>query len=149
MVTKSGTNQYHGSAFWSARNTDLNRAKLLLPRTGLLKRNQTGFTAGGPVLKNKFFAFGGLEKLWLRQAPGDLKLTSRRLNGAAIFRRWCDDLRPDDRLAFPRTTSFPKTGCLPPRMSWLITPLPDPDGFARFSYPLPEDDWQYIFRWIM
>jgi hypothetical protein len=64
-VTKSGTNQFHGSLFEFVRNTDLNatpwNATLLAP----YHRNQFGGTVGGPVFKDKaffFFSYAGLRQ---------------------------------------------------------------------------------------
>lgn len=53
VVTKSGTNDYHGSAFDFLRNDKLNANSFFNNRNGLprelLKRNQFGGTAGGPL----------------------------------------------------------------------------------------------------
>lgn len=73
MVTKSGTNEWHGSAFHFFRNTVLDANSffnnhLLDPFTKTapikreeLKQNQFGATGGGPILKNKLFVFGSWE----------------------------------------------------------------------------------------
>ncbi|QYM78756.1 TonB-dependent receptor [Horticoccus luteus] len=58
VVTKSGTNELHGSAFYEYTNEDF-RAKN--PVTGLrdaFKEENYGFTLGGPIIKNKLFFFG-------------------------------------------------------------------------------------------
>jgi hypothetical protein len=68
VSSKSGTNQLHGSAWEYNRlssytaNTYDNVANGI-PK-GTYTRNQFGFTAGGPIIKNKLFAFGSAE--WLR-----------------------------------------------------------------------------------
>ncbi len=63
---KSGTNDYHGSAFEFNRNTNLNAKSFFTspntPTPGF-NRNQFGGTVGGPVIKNKFFLFGDYEGL--------------------------------------------------------------------------------------
>ena len=63
---KSGTNDYHGSAFWFNRNTNLNAQDFFnspgTPTPGF-NRNQFGGTVGGPVIKNKLFLFGDYEGL--------------------------------------------------------------------------------------
>lgn len=72
VVTKSGTNQLHGSAFDYLRNQDLNANDFFANLTGapvpVLKRNQFGVTLGGPVVipklvhgKDKFFFFFGYQ----------------------------------------------------------------------------------------
>jgi len=61
---KQGTNQYHGAAFWFYRdkNFDSNNNYRFngaseTPAGGFL-RQQPGFAVGGPIIKNKLFAFG-------------------------------------------------------------------------------------------
>ena len=63
---KSGTNDYHGSIFWFNRNKALNAEDFFTsPHTPTpsFVRNQFGFTAGGPVIKNKLFLFGDYQGL--------------------------------------------------------------------------------------
>jgi Carboxypeptidase regulatory-like domain len=57
VVTKSGTNQYHGTAFDFLRNTDLDARNYYSPTRGVYIQNQFGGTAGGPIRKNKMFWF--------------------------------------------------------------------------------------------
>lgn len=81
IVTRSGTNNWHGSAFYSGRNTVLNaRTYFAAQRTALanaagqtlpfngkdkLNRNDWGYSLGGPILKNKLFFFWSQE--WQNQ----------------------------------------------------------------------------------
>jgi hypothetical protein len=61
---KSGTNQYHGSAFWFYRSGkfDANPSYRFLGAPAspnpAFNRNQPGFSIGGPFIKNKLFGFG-------------------------------------------------------------------------------------------
>jgi hypothetical protein len=57
VVTKSGTNQYHGTVFDFLRNTDLDARNYYSPTRGVYIQNQFGGTAGGPIRKNKIFWF--------------------------------------------------------------------------------------------
>jgi Carboxypeptidase regulatory-like domain len=57
VVTKSGTNQYHGTVFDFLRNTDLDARNYYSPTRGVYIQNQFGGTAGGPIRKNKMFWF--------------------------------------------------------------------------------------------
>jgi hypothetical protein len=69
VVTKSGTNQLHGSLFEFFRNEALNANDFFynrdnpLSRTSkqVLKQNQFGGTIGGPILKDKLFYFGSYQ----------------------------------------------------------------------------------------
>ncbi|MCU1236569.1 MAG: TonB-dependent receptor [Candidatus Solibacter sp.] len=72
MISKSGTNNIHGTLFEFLRNDKLN-ANRWLPGTAILQkdplhRNQFGGTAGGPVIKNKTFFFGTYSGLRERTA---------------------------------------------------------------------------------
>ena len=61
IVTKSGTNQFHGTAFEYLRNSVLDAADFFTNKNGgkknPLHRNQYGGTIGGPILKDRLFFF--------------------------------------------------------------------------------------------
>ena len=77
IITKSGTNTFHGSLFEFLRNTDLNANTWgNAGSTPPLHRNQFGGTVGGPVIHNKTFFFGSYSGL--RQ------ITSSFLTGAIV-----------------------------------------------------------------
>jgi hypothetical protein len=65
IVVKSGTNQFHGSAFEYLRNDVLDAADFFTNKQrgkkNPLHRNEYGGTFGGPILKNKLFFFGSYE----------------------------------------------------------------------------------------
>jgi len=66
VVTKSGTNQYHGTLFEFFRNEDLNANSFFENalnggKQQVLKQNQFGGTFGGPIKKDKLFFFGGYQ----------------------------------------------------------------------------------------
>jgi carboxypeptidase family protein len=66
VVTKSGTNQLHGSAFDYLRNGALNARNFFFPGRDLLKRNQFGGTLGGPIIHDKAFFFGSYQGTIIR-----------------------------------------------------------------------------------
>ena len=75
-AVKSGTNQFHGSA-WEFLRNDLFDATSLdqwfvtpesLKKKGELRRNQYGAAAGGPIIRNKLFIFGDYEGTRIRQS---------------------------------------------------------------------------------
>jgi Carboxypeptidase regulatory-like domain/TonB-dependent Receptor Plug Domain len=78
IVTRNGTNQFHGSAFYSGRNDALSaytyfarqNAGKGLPLDGKdkLRRNDWGYSIGGPVLKDKLFFFWSQE--WNHEIRG-------------------------------------------------------------------------------
>jgi hypothetical protein len=57
VVTKSGTNAFHGDLFEFLRNTNLDARNYFSPARGAFDQNQFGGTAGGPLRKNKIFFF--------------------------------------------------------------------------------------------
>jgi hypothetical protein len=58
IVTRSGSNQVHESAFEFLRKGDLNARNFFAPMQDTLKRNQFGGSVGGPIRKDKLFFFG-------------------------------------------------------------------------------------------
>jgi carboxypeptidase family protein len=54
-VTKSGSNQIHGDAFWFVRNGVFNARNAFAPTRETLKRNQFGGTIGGPIKKYRMY----------------------------------------------------------------------------------------------
>ena len=73
IVTKSGSNAFHGDVFEFLRNGDLNgRPKgtvVSQPKRDTLKRNQFGGTAGGRIIPNKLFFFAGYQGTRQRSDP--------------------------------------------------------------------------------
>jgi hypothetical protein len=61
MVTRSGTNRFRGSAFWTNRNSALDASNWFNNFNGARKnyenRNQFGIRLGGPIIRNKTFFF--------------------------------------------------------------------------------------------
>ncbi len=91
IVTKSGTNQFHGSAFDYLRN-DIFDARNYFDRPPLpkppLRQNDFGGTLGGPILKDKTFFFFSYEGLRLRQPQTDteeLLTVSARRAAAPVY----------------------------------------------------------------
>src|SRR5215468_11203311 len=68
-VTKSGTNEIHGDVFEFLRNGVFNARNTFAAARDNLKRNQFGGTAGGPLIKNKLFIFGGAQVTVIRSTP--------------------------------------------------------------------------------
>ena len=63
-VTKSGTNEFHGTVYGFFRNEDLTGGKIKGDDVfkGKLDQNQYGISLGGPIVKNKLFFFANFEK---------------------------------------------------------------------------------------
>jgi Carboxypeptidase regulatory-like domain len=72
IITKGGSNQFHGTAYEFLRN-DVFNSRDYFDTTGkasILRRNQFGATAGGAIIKEKMFYFGHYEGLQTRGAAG-------------------------------------------------------------------------------
>lgn len=88
VVTKSGTNSWHGTAFEYNRNTDYNANDFISnangQQRGNLKRNQYGGTFGGPIKKDKLFFFvsyEGQKQNQLQPSGSTPVYTTAQLNG--------------------------------------------------------------------
>jgi hypothetical protein len=69
IVTKSGSNQYHGDLFEFLRNGNLNARNFFAAAPDPLKRNQFGGTAGGQAKRDRLFFFFGYQGTRIRSAP--------------------------------------------------------------------------------
>lgn len=67
VVTKAGTNQFHGAMFEFLRNTKLNAREKFADSLAQNNRNTFGATIGGPVRKDRTFFFAGYDAMRLRQ----------------------------------------------------------------------------------
>jgi Carboxypeptidase regulatory-like domain len=70
-VTKSGTNEFHGTLFEFVRNDLFNARSYFATKGSTLKRNQFGGVFGGPIKQSRVFFFGGYQGMTLRQDPAD------------------------------------------------------------------------------
>ncbi|MCS7023221.1 MAG: carboxypeptidase regulatory-like domain-containing protein [Bryobacteraceae bacterium] len=73
VITKSGTNEFHGNLFHFLRNRVFDARNFFSPqsRPEDRKRHQFGGTLGGPIRRNRLFFFGGYEGL--RQRAGAVR----------------------------------------------------------------------------
>src|SRR5580658_5789120 len=78
VVTKSGTNAFHGNAFEFLRNTNLDARNYFSPTRGAFDQNQFGATLGGPIRKNKVFFFADYQGTRLTQGidTGEISVPS-------------------------------------------------------------------------
>lgn len=68
IVTKSGTNEIHGTVFEFLRNGSLNARNFFAPKHDSLNRHQFGGSVGGPIVKDKLFFFGTYQGTRIRSA---------------------------------------------------------------------------------
>jgi Carboxypeptidase regulatory-like domain/TonB dependent receptor/TonB-dependent Receptor Plug Domain len=118
-ITKSGTNQFHGSVFEFFRNKVFDSSDYL---SGANKppfvRNQFGASGGWKILKDKLFLFGAYEGL--RQSKGipvTAKVLSNRTRLGVLFDKNGNELGPSYGIAQGFLT--PSGGCLYPNSTML------------------------------
>ena len=127
-VTKSGTNQFHGTAFEFLRNSALDARGYFDEGDNPppFRRNQFGGTVGGPIVHNRLFFFGSYEGL--RERLGTTRFA--RLPNADAHRGFLPDGRGGLRFV----------GVDPIMQPYFSTLYPIPtghdfgDGTAEFSY---------------
>lgn len=90
IVTKSGTNAWHGSAFEFLRNDNLDARNFFDGARPEFRRNQFGGSLGGPIVRDRTFFFGSFEgfrqqlgQTILRTVP-DHEARQGRLNGVDV-----------------------------------------------------------------
>jgi outer membrane receptor protein involved in Fe transport len=146
VVTRSGTNVIHGSAWEFFRNGALNARSFFSKSVSKLVENQYGGTMGGPIIKNKLFVFGEYQGLKVRTAAlssSAKPLTSNESNG--IFSSKIVD--PLTNQPFPNNT-IPANRFDPValKINALIQPANSANGQLIATYSAPQDDDQGMIR---
>lgn len=158
VVTKSGSNQFHGDLFEYIRNGDLD-ARNFFSTAGAdtLKRNQFGGTAGGKIIRDKLFFFGGYQGTRNRSNPPQQTThipTSAMLNGdfSSIASAACGKavqlVNPVGGAPFPGN-QIPVSLLNPVAlgvMKYLPVSSASPCGLVTFGIPATGDEDQYIGR---
>jgi hypothetical protein len=92
-VTKSGTNEFHGTVFGFGRNRNMYGVKVGdgEAERGDLRQLQTGFSVGGPLIKNKLFFFANFE-VERRSDLGSYWVANRGAAGSNVSRVTAADL---------------------------------------------------------
>jgi len=106
VVTKSGTNDLHGTIFEFFRNEDLN-ARNYFAQAGAkpeFRRNQYGATAGGPIQKNKTFFFVDWQGTRLRTGITRFSTVPTLAQRQGVFSTPIYDPATPDRQPFPNNT---------------------------------------------
>ena len=116
VVTKSGTNEFHGSGFWFANRNDFNAMSNLDKAAGRTEApfredDQYGGTVGGPIVKDNTFFFAGYQR-WTQSflGSGFTLAGAPTADGRAVLQSAAGDL---------------------PQIQSLLKFLPAGDGFAK------------------
>jgi hypothetical protein len=159
-VTKSGTNQIHGSLFEFVRNGDLNARNFFAAAQDTLRRNQFGGTVGGRIIKDKLFLFNGFQTTRTRTAPPQTISyvnTQASLNGdfSMLDSAACQSSHKAISLVDPNNgnTPFPNDQIPVSRFSApslalakLVPVSTDPCGQIIYAIPNPNNENQYVGR---
>jgi hypothetical protein len=70
LITKGGSNEFHGTAYWFLQNSALNAENFFAPKVTPFNQNVWGGNVGGPVVKNRVFLFGEYQGLHSSGAGG-------------------------------------------------------------------------------
>src|SRR6516164_8764504 len=118
MVSKSGTNQYHGAVWDYLSNSALTDRNFFSKTVTPLRRNQYGYAFGGPIKRNRTFFFTTYEGVRQRQ---DTQTTSTV--ETQQFEQWVVANRPNS-LAAKLLQMFPPRAYATTNLKDIGTPLP-------------------------
>jgi hypothetical protein len=157
VITKQGTNQFHGDAFEFVRNPHLDSRNFYSPSLATLHQNIFGGTAGGPVLRDKVFFFTDYQGTRLVQGvdsgllavpsaqdrSGNLSDVASQLTKSVDGDAWASTLT--QRLGYPVTAGEPyytsgctsNTACVFPNAVIPQSALSAPAQFLMKYIPLP------------
>ena len=164
VVTKSGTNDFHGSSWWYLRNDNLDARNFFQPRVTPFTQNQYGVAGGGPVVRNKVFFYGALQGFKYRRTGESFLKVPTAANlmgdlsdvGAEIFNPLTTRVDPSNPDAFVRDL-FPNAQ-IPPAMinsgnviyAQTLLPTPHVEGpggtNALNTDPTKRDQNEYSLR---
>ena len=160
MVTKAGSNQFHGSAWEFHRNDALNARNYFAPRKSDQEQNQWGAAGGGRIVPNKLFFFGAYQKLTNRaEAVGQQATVPTDAQRAGDFRSLATQLRtpvnPLNNQPYTNAAGAPcvsgnviDPGCISPvAKNYLDQYIPrSATGTAVKLIPSPLDAYNFITR---
>jgi Carboxypeptidase regulatory-like domain len=171
VVTRSGTNTYHGSAFEFIRNNYLDATNFFSTCTPVapattctakdsLHQNQFGGTFGGKILRDKLFGFAGYQRLQAKQSQNSVTAfvpTAANLTGdfsvtdgptctaSKAFVQLVDPLTgatiPGDKYATPPTFNAQALA-----LQKYLPATTDPCGAVKYAIPYQVTDNEFVTR---
>ena len=143
IVTRSGSNQFHGDVYDFLRNDAVDARNFFSSRVEPLKQNQFGGTLGGPIRRDKSFLFGFYEGFRNRQGETQLTTVPTADERQGNFGAECSSYSPQGFCTDPTGTQLVNVFASPPQ------PLPfnqlPPGAISAISqnllgfYPLPNE----------
>jgi hypothetical protein len=159
VVTRSGSNQWHGTAFEFIRNNFIDATNFFSTTKDTLHQNQYGGTFGGKIITDKLFFFGGYQRLKADQSQSLTQAfvpTTANLQGdfSATDGAACQSSGKAIQLLNPLTGAVLPNDQISP--SYFVAPslalqkyLPattDPCGLVFYSIPSQQVENQFIGR---
>jgi hypothetical protein len=156
VVTKSGTNQFHGAGFEFIRNNVIDATNFFSTRPDQLHLNQFGGVIGGPVIRDKLFFFVGYQRLNETQAQAN---TTSYVPTAANLQGDFSASDPNIQLLDPHTgiklvnNNYADT----PGVTWspnpqalalekYFPPTTAANGLTTYSIPIKNNENQFVTR---
>jgi len=147
VVTRSGSNKLHGSAFEFVRNGAMNARNFFAAQSDNLKRNQYGGTVGGPAIRDRLFYFGSYQGTTIRNTSftntafvpsealrkGDFTSTGRSITDPETGRPFPGNVIPQDRIKSIATNILAK-----------VPFTSDPTGLLRYARPDRSENHQVL-----
>ncbi len=158
MITKSGTNQYHGNAYDFLRNTNLNANDFFNNQSGgkvpKLIQNVFGASFGGPIKRNKFFIFGNYQGQRTKQEVIRNRTVMTPLARAGVFRWRTTPGGPVQLYDIP--SHDPRGIGVDPAIAKMLAAYPAPNNFDvgdglntagfRFNNPVQSINDQFTIK---
>jgi hypothetical protein len=147
VVTRSGSNQLHGSVFHFLRNGAMNARNFFAAQSDNLKRNQYGGTIGGPAIRDRLFYFGSYQGTSIRNTSftnqafvpstalrqGDFSSITRAIIDPLTNQAFPGNRIPANRILLISTNLLAKV------------PLSEaPTGLLRYARPDRSENHQYL-----
>ncbi len=137
VVTKSGSNAFHGSGFEFVRNGSMNARNYFAAQHDNLKRNQFGGGLGGPVIHDRLFFFGSYQATLVRNTsytnmayvPSAAQRRGDFSGRKAIFDP--DTQQPFEGNRIPDSRMVSASS----KLLELVPTSTDPSGLLRFARP--------------
>jgi hypothetical protein len=159
VISRSGTNEFHGSAWEFLRNDALNARNFFSARVPDLKQNQFGAAAGAPIIPDKLFVFGSYQGLRDRREAQTVEaLVPSELQRAGDFTRsgvtLTNPVDPVTEQPFTDAAGNPcvsgnriAPGCISPVARNLLSYVPtSPTGTVSSLAASPRDGDMYMIR---
>jgi len=152
VVTRSGTNTFHGGAFEYFRNRRFNSKGFFEAEKDFLKRNQYGGFAGGPIRRNSTFFFAGWQRTRITNTASQLiafvPTVAQRNGDFSSCTPACPQLYHPDTGAPFLNNQIP-VAMFDPASAKVLAQLPIPDN-ARGQVSIPrgtdQDSNQFVLK---